>query len=524
MQKNESLIESADVVVVGMGSAGISAAIEAHDAGATVVVLEKTTPAESGGNFRVSGQVWFCPTDTEAAKRHLRAMSGEYPVDEGVLDAWARETSRNTEWMQARIAEVGGRFPRDPDDSYTGDGTDISRHSFGTFIAGRHGVDFREHEYPEVEGNECGTEYNYIGPTMGFSRLWSILSTALHDRGITVLYETRATELLEDSSGRIAGIVVSNAEGAARTIRVRRGVVLATGGFGNNSEMARKYLRLSHVTPWGNPSCTGDGIRLGQRLGADLDHPYQYQGVMGVATPEFGTGENATPQDCRFITVGSDGRRFMNESLENRHGKTTVRGFFDFHPAVPMWTVFDEDGRLAGPLVPPRAHYAVGWNKQFHRYDWSMDNSAEIERGWIIKADTISELAEKLGIDASGLDQEVKLYNQYVAQGSDPQFGRPVRDQRSIQRGPFYGYRWAQLLISTHGGLRKDEQARVIRVDDTVIPGLFAAGDTASTYTWCFSGGMPNGDALAFGRIAGRNAAAAVPVDDIAATAAHSTS
>lgn len=498
-----------DVVVVGMGGAGIAAALTAQRAGAEVLVLEKTPPEHAGGNSRVSGQVWFSPDDVDLAKRHLHAMSWPYPVPDELAAAWAHETSRNTDWLRHLAEQARGRVPRDDGDPYPGDGTDFVQISWGDTLRLQGVKDPPEDEYDEVEGHDCGSNYNVIGGSMGFSRLWLLLKTCLEDSGVDIRYDTEAVRLVADSTGRITGVVVADGDGE-RPIGARSGVVLATGGFAANREMARNYLRLPNATPWGNPACTGDGIRMAQRAGADLAHPYNYMAMPGIAMPPYRTGQDALPRGARFINVGADGRRFVDESVPNRHGKSIQRGIFDFHPGVPMWTIFDEDGRLAGPLVLPRQFFAVDWIRQIEGYDWSLDNSAEIERGWITRADSIGELADKLGVDAAGLQVEVDRYNALAESGSDdPVFGRPAHTMFPVARPPFYGFEWAQLLITTMGGIRKDEFARALDPFGAPIPGLYCAGDVSSSYSWCCSGGMGLGDALAFGRIAGRNAAAA---------------
>lgn len=499
---------SVDVIVVGMGSAGIAAALTAHDAGARVLVLEKTSPEHAGGNSRVSGQVWFSPDNIELAREHLHAMSWEYEVPDELATAWAQETSRNTEWLRSVAEQTCGRVQWDTGDPYTGDGTDFVQISWGDTLRLQGVKNPPEDEYDEVHGHECGSDYNVIGGSMGFSRLWLMLKTALDDSGVEVRYETPVLRLETDSEGRVSGVVVSDGS-AEYAIGAQRGVVLATGGFAANREMARNYLRLPKVTPWGNPACTGDGIRMAQKVGADLAHPYNYMAMPGIAMPPYPTGQDTMPSGARYINVGADGRRFVDESVPNRHGKSVQRGMLDFDPGVPMWTVFDEDARLAGPLVIPRDFFAVGWIRQIEGYEWSLDNSAEIERGWITRADSIGELADKLGIDAAGLEAEIDRYNALAASGSDdPVFGRPAKTIRPIIRAPFYGYKWAQLLMTTLGGIRKDGQARALDPFGAAIPGLYCAGDASSSYSWCCSGGMGLGDALAFGRIAGRNAAA----------------
>src|ERR1700681_3970260 len=123
--------QTADIVVVGFGMAGLAAAITAHDAGADVLVLEKMPEEKAGGNSRVSGQVWFCPVDVELAKKHMRELAQEYPIPEEVVQTWAEETARHNDWVRARASEVAGKIPRDDGDPYTGEHTNIVRRSFG---------------------------------------------------------------------------------------------------------------------------------------------------------------------------------------------------------------------------------------------------------------------------------------------------------------------------------------------------------------------------------------------------------
>jgi succinate dehydrogenase/fumarate reductase flavoprotein subunit len=506
--------EVADVIVVGMGAAGLSAAIAAHDAGASVAVVEKAPEQQSGGNSRVAGQVWFCPTNPGAARNHLRAMSWEYPVPDDLVDAWADETARNTDWILSTAREVRGKVTWDAADPYQGDGTDIARIPWGTLRSYVGTEDWTEHEFPEMAGNECGTEYNMIGGSMGFGRLWRVLRTCLAERGIPVRYNARVIGLIRDRS-EVAGVEIETPGTSPIRIAASRSVILAAGGFANNREMTRNYLRLSRVIPQGSPWNTGDGIRMAQQLGADLAHPYNYMATPGIAMPPYATGDDGAPRQDRFITVGADGRRFMDETVTTRHGKAMVRGMFDFHPGFPMWTIFDEDGRLAGPIVLPRERLAVGWMKEIEGYQWSQDNSAEVARGWIARAGTLRELAAKLLIDPDGLEHEVELYNTWIRDGgSDLRFGRAPATMKPIIRSPFYGYRWAELMITTLGGLRKDSFGRVIGVDGAPIPRLYCAGDIASTYTWLLSGGMGHADALAFGRLAGRHAACLPAISD----------
>lgn len=495
-----------DVIVVGFGAAGIAAAITAHDAGAEVIVLEKMPREQSGGNTRASGQVWFNPLDTELAKVYLREMAGEFPIPEDVADAWAIESARNTEWVTARAQEVVGSVQRDPLDPY-GQGSEVTKISFGAEMLQQFGWETSRDEYPEYD-NRCDTDYYYLGPTEGFSRLWHTLRTSLESRGIDVRYGTAATALITED-GAVAGVRADGPDGPV-SFRSRGGVVLAAGGFENNDEMVRKYLGLPYATPLGTPANTGDGIRMAQSLGADLQNMYNHMPAPGIRIPGRETGEFIQPPADGYIHVRGDGRRFVDETVTYRHGKALIGGALEFFPHQAMWTVFDENVRLAGPLAIPTKLYPAGWLKQVDRYAWSEDNSVEIEKGWIARGETLRDLAEVLEIDPDGLEAEVSRYNAFCARGEDPVFGRAAASLQPLTRGPYYAYRWGNLLLTTHGGLCKDGEARVLDMNGEPIPNLYCAGEMGSTFPWALSGGQSIGDGLAFGRIGGRNAAARV--------------
>jgi succinate dehydrogenase/fumarate reductase flavoprotein subunit len=361
-------------------------------------------------------------------------------------------------------------------------------------------------EFPEFN-NEGGTDYIYFGGKQGNSRLWLRLRGALMSRGIEVRYSTAAQELVTDKKGRVSGVRVSTPQGE-QVIEARRGVVLACGGFENNPEMIRKYLGIPYATPWGSPANTGDGIRMGQALGADLQNMYQYMPFFGIRIPGEEVGEFIMPAGPAHIHVRKDGRRYLDETTPYSHGKSKIGGKYEYYPTpYATWTVFDETVRTGPPLTMPREAYPAGWLKLVKGYTWSEGSVDEIAKGWIAKADTIRELAEKLGVDPDGLEAEVARYNAAAEQGEDPYFGRPGVAMAPIKEPPYYGYEWGNLIINTMGGLRKNGKAQVLRVSGDAIPGLYAAGEIASTYTWVLSGGQSIGDAISFGRIAGRNAA-----------------
>jgi succinate dehydrogenase/fumarate reductase flavoprotein subunit len=465
---------TADVVVVGYGAAALAAAITAADAGADVVMLEKATEALAGGNTRVSGNSWFSPTSVEDAMTFLHSLSGDYPLPEPVVRAWAEEMYLNNGWVESLGAEP----------------------NLMTF----------EPEHPELPGHECDLGLYHLGPEWGHSRLWLHLTKVARERGIEVLFATRAVDLLQrDGSSEVIGVVAER-DGETIIIEARRGVVLASGGFANNAEMARDFLRLPSAHPWGSPANTGDGLKMAIRAGADLAHMHQFTGRPGLKAPDYTTCFHVSFYDGdSWIFVDSGGRRFIDETVRLRHGKIMKGG--RLVPPFPdiFHAVFDEATRLAGPIVAPLEVEPMGWTTLVEGYRWSTDNSVEIERGWIRTADSLPELATQMGADPETLERTVAGYNEHCRAGADPDFGRDPFRLAPIDQPPFYSWTWGPMVIFTGGGPRKDERTRVIDTEGEPIPRLYAAGEVSATYSWGLSGGMMIGDAMASGRIAGRN-------------------
>lgn len=465
-----------DIAVLGCGAAGSAAAIEGHDRGARVVILEKMPPARAGGNTRVSGGIWFNNRDPERAAVYLRSLNGGFKVPDPVVKAWAEETAANTAWLKGLGAEVG------PHADYTP-------------------------EYPELDGSDAYAGYMGIGGNIGNSLLFNFLQSAIRQRGIEILYETPGQELIIEN-GRIVGVLAVR-NGKPFRVRTHRGVVLATGGFENNPEMVADYLGMANPPIWGTPASTGDGHKMAMKIGADLWHMDNMMAIVGVRTPDFhaafATMGLVGPKG--YIYVGQDGSRFVDEDVQIRHGHALIHGRYEIYPHLPLFVVFDERTRKAGPLVPRPEYMPVGWNLVIENYVWSDDNLAEIEKGWIVRADTLAELAAKLGIQESGLERSVALYNRYCAGGQDEQFGRNPETLVPIDQPPYYAFASGPILAWSNGGPRRNEHAQVLNLAGEPIPGLYAAGTVSSTYSWCKDGGFHIADALAFGRVAARHAA-----------------
>ncbi|MFE3291600.1 FAD-dependent oxidoreductase [Rhodococcus sp. NPDC059234] len=477
--KHSEFDEEFDVIVIGVGAAGAAAALSAHERGASVLVVEKCPPKCAGGNTRVSGSGWFINSSPERAAVFLRALNGSRTVAEDVVQTWASETAKNSDWL----ADLGA-------------------------TARPTGAYHTEAEFSEVDGADCYAGMNTINGEMGQFLLYEFLVGALAERGIEIRFETRAQELTV-VDGTVRGVRVEGPTGEA-TLGARGGVVLATGGFAANPEMVQDYLPLDEYVLWGSPHSTGDGHRMAQRVGADMWHMGNMMTITGIDVGDTTGLFLALWAGHDYMFIAPDGRRFTDETKGNRHGHVQRNGAEELFPLRPFHIVFDEKLRAAGPLSPTSAVLPVGWKLLMENFVWSTDNSVEVANGQIRRADTLRELAAAIGVDPDTLERSVHDYNAACDVGRDDHFGRDPETLAPVSEGPFYSLRVVPLLGWSDGGPRRDGHSRVLDTRGEVIEGLYAAGEASATYSWTKDGGFHIADALAFGRVSGAHAASRV--------------
>jgi succinate dehydrogenase/fumarate reductase flavoprotein subunit len=153
----------------------------------------------------------------------------------------------------------------------------------------------------------------------------------------------------------------------------------------------------------------------------------------------------------------------------------------------------------------------MGWNAMIERYKWSDDNSVELAKGWIIKADTIRELAAKIGKNPDTLEKTLATWNKSCAAGNDSEFGRPSDRIAPIQTPPYYALELVPTFTNTQGGPRRNKNAQILDPYGKPIPRLYSAGELGSLWSWNYQGAGDFAECLAFGRIAGEHAAAEKP-------------
>ncbi|MFC1871626.1 FAD-binding protein, partial [Chloroflexota bacterium] len=218
------------------------------------------------------------------------------------------------------------------------------------------------------------------------------------------------------------------------------------------------------------------------------------------------------PPGSQAIYINKYGRRFMDDAVMLSHRKDPYEvQLFDHdhaeYPNIPFYMIFDETYRKKGPIVEMR----YGWWCIHKLYQWSDDNSAEVDLGWIVKANTIKELAVKMGIDPDALEGAIREYNEYCKIGEDPKFGRSKEWLVPIETPPYYGTELCEPIINTQGGPKHDSRTQVLDINDKPIPRLYAAGELGSFFFPLYPGASNIPEALAFGCIAGEEAASLSP-------------
>jgi len=481
----------ADVVVIGFGAAGATAAMTARAAGANVIVLEKGPFEHRGGNSRVSGQIVFWPNDVDKAEAYFRAMAGPYMdhISDEMVHAWAVEMHSNRAWLE----------------------------DLGMQVEHVHSV-----EYPELAGSECVKVILHRKGPYGEARLWDeVIEPAFAGFNIPVLYDTEAVRLLKQGEA-VCGVEVVQ-KGKRTSVLAARAVILASGGFQSSQAMVRNYLSdMPYCYPLGTPHNSGDGIRMATQVGAELWHMNNIAGpYLAFKAPGIPVCARLGPLHAHsYVYVGGDGRRFVSESAnflmkEGRqlspikHGKILRNGRYVQYPCpVPMFIVFDDLARRAGGLCSLASGFRYGWDViHGDPYQWSADNMREVEKGWIMRANSFSALAERIGLDPTTLESTVADYNAACVTGVDTEWHRPADTLKPLNTPPFYAMQLVPSMLNTQGGPVRNAKAMVMGVDGRPIPRLYSAGELGSIYSHRYQAGGNLGECFAFGRIAGANAA-----------------
>lgn len=372
--------KTADVVVLGYGGAGACAAIEAHDAGAKVLILEKL--AQGGGNTAVSSGGFMIPKDAKDAYTYLNATYAfaDSEKDEALLDVFCKE-------IQGAKTFIEGLKP-----------------DTKLMIYGHAG-------FASLPGADTVDKWRIRGKKRGGDMLFDQYRYAVEEvRKIEVMLETPALELIR-RNGEVVGVVAQHA-GKRINIRANRAVVVTTGGYEFDAQSLRTYALGTEIQGLGSPGNTGDGLRMTQTMGARLWHMTAYSCPVGMKVPGLKTAIQLNILAPSHIWVDQDGKRFVNEKGLDNHTCLYAVNQMDpikhRYPRIPCWLIMDEKARKAGPIC---GGATSGYALNRENYKWSKDNSAEIKSGILIQAATIRELAEKIKVPADTLEATVNRWN-----------------------------------------------------------------------------------------------------------------
>lgn len=551
-------VHSVDIAIVGSGAGGMTAALAAHEAGLSALVIEKTR-YYGGSTARSGGGIWIpcnhlmraagVADSFDEARTYLQGTVGERsPL--ASREMFLSQSVKMIQWLDRKsdlqcsyMQGYADYYPELPGGKVQGRALEprlFDGNALGADLARLRppvipipaGLTFTAGEYKQLglvmrtwqgRGTALRIGLRLLGARLTGRKMLMMgqaligrLRLSLKKRGIPVWLDAPMKELIVEG-GRITGVRVEK-DGQPVEVIARKGVILAAGCFAHNLDMRLKYQKRPVTTRWtvASEGNTGDGILAGQRVGAAVDLMDEaWWGPSSLppdTAPFFHVAERGFPG---LIMVNQKGRRFTNESASYVE---VVQAMYRLHtdddPHIPCWFVFDQRYRN---------HYV--FSSLFPRQPVPKEM---LDSGYVRKAGTLAELAGQLGMDATTLEATVTRFNGHARAGRDPDFGRgdsaynryfgdptnkPHPNLAPIDQPPFYAVQVVAGDLGTKGGLVTDEYARVRREDGSLIEGLYCVGNnSASVMGTTYPGpGCTIGPAMTFGYVAARHAAGIDP-------------
>ncbi|MFP1151559.1 FAD-binding protein [Mycobacterium sherrisii] len=554
-----------DVVIVGSGGGGMAAALTAHVSGLKTLVVEKSpyfggSTALSGGGIWVPGapaqrREGYCP-DPEGVVGYLLKITDGL-VSEARIRQYVESAPKMLEFLEGLSGwfefvwkpGYADYYPELPGGSQLGSTINVPA------------IDLRKLGPDEqtllqplalaprgiwLGPKELRTFYrirqSWAGKGVLVKLMWRMfkarvfnermaaigqalaarLRLAMRECDVPLWLNAPMTELLTDADGAVTGVMIERA-GDAQRIGARRGVILASGGFDHDLAWRKEELPvLAQDWSFGNPAATGDGIRAGRKVGAATDLLDEAWWFPAIQWPDgrmqFMLNERMMP--AQFI-VNGDGKRFINEAAPYMDfGHAMIEGQKSGVTHIPCWLITDHRSFnryvVGGHLPIPKIPFApVPTGRKVP--------SAWLESGVVKAANSWDEMAVKIGVPAAELRATAARFNELARKGHDDDFNRgdsvydnyygdatlPNPNLYPLGDPPYYAFRIVLGDLGTSGGLLTDEYARVLRPDRTVVPGLYAVGNTSAPVMGrSYAGaGATIGPAMTFGFVAAKHLA-----------------
>ena len=493
---------SADLIIVGAGGAGLSAAVTAKDLGVkNVLVLEKM-PVIGGNTLRCASAFNAADPDrqkalpmTETLKEAVVKAISEKPVSEehaklmadvkAKYEAYLRSGSKTLfdcpEWHALQTYNGGDKVGHIP----------LIRQYSNNVLDTLHWMQSKGSPVMDRVSQGAGALWqrtHQLDAPAGLGLIDPLYQSAVK-QGVNFKLGMRVQDLILNDKGRVIGVTATDKVGNKYEFTSKDGVILATGGYSQNKEMRQKSA--PHLTPdmvsTNQPGATGDGIVIATRHGADTTG-MNYVQVYPLATPGTGALQGRARKMSGLddvIDVNKNGERFVKEDARRDEFVAAIK-------KQPGGVVYDiNDSSIVKPLN-----------------SFNEDVETLVSIGRIYKADSLADLAKQLGMPADKLEASVAEFNKMVEAKNDPKFGRKLFD-RPIVKPPFYATPRAPSIHHTMGGLQISTNAQVLDKKGKPIPGLYAAGEvTGGIHGSNRLGGNATADVLTFGRIAAKSAVA----------------
>ena len=511
--------ESCDVVVVGLGNAGVVAYRSAAEAGADVIAIEKSeTDNATGGQFALIGgdyeERWGRADLDKEQIINEHMIESSYMCKRAIMSRYAYEVADMFDWLVEPMV----------DDMWVGDSnmSDIPDGVTNYLLPDNH---------PLPEGYDWQAEVIPTFPTTvnfgSMAEQHAAQIKAAEDTGRAKAYYGHfAEKLITDESGRVVGVYVRNAEtGKYKKISAAKGVILTTGDYSSDPAMVQRFIPETvenGVTPmWihrdveGNLTNTGDGHKMGAWIGADIQqHHATNDHHMGGGADISGQGVMGING---YLNLNLLGERFMNEDVPG----CQIQAQIELQPGRKTYQFFDSawpEQVGAFPFEHGCVNYCLSADEMpknnsgasfYCRTPESVE--AAVEAGSAFKADTLEELLEQLpDIDKETALASIERYNEVCRSGVDTDFGKDARRLFPLENPPFYACSFVPaIMLVAMGGLKSDEECRVYNTEGKIIPGLFVAGNVqgdrfAVSYPISLKG-LSIGMAQFYGYVAGQN-------------------